>query len=256
MAYRRSSYARKATHSRQKRARFNQVRMSRAGYGASMRTKFARNLMPTSAMAEIKTVDGLNTHAAVNTLTLNTTGLVTPVNLIQVGSGFNNRVGRKIELQSIHLLGVVTQTGHTTIVNDYARILIVYDRQTNGATPAFTDILQNYDQSTTAVSGPFCGLNPDERERYLILADIHLSLPAVVAASGLTGASDGAVRSFNINRFVKLRNLQTHYKADSSPAVVGDIATGALHIVTVGSLASGSEGFQFTGTWRIRYKDT
>jgi len=204
---------------------------------------------------EIKLVDGTAGAAGANNLALDTTGRIQPVNLITSGSGFNNRIGRKIEMQSLHLHGVLVQTGTATTTTDYTRIVVVYDRQTNGAIPVLQDIFTNYSQTSSTSSSVFSDLNPDERERFQILADYRLVLPATTAA-GTTGASDGLQPTFNVNRFIKLNGASTIYKGDTSPSVIGDIATGALYIITMGSFAPGSEGFKAVLSWRLRYKDT
>lgn len=239
---------------RRKAARSLQYRANRG----AQNYRFARSLQSVSARPEVKLVDGLDTTAGSNVLTINSTGLVTPVNLISGGSGFNNRVGRKIEMQSLHFTGVIQQTANNSQVNEYARIMVIYDRQSNGVTPSIQTILASYDQSTTAQTTVFSGINPDERERFLILSDQRLTLPATQTAGGSFGPSgtDGLSATWNINRFIKLRNLQTHYKADSTPAVIGDIATGSLLIVTMGGIAAASAPYQFVGSWRLRYKDT
>ena len=54
---------------------------------------------------------------------------------------------------------------------------MVYDRQTNGALPAASDILKDYDQSGSSSTGVFSGINPDSRERFVILADYRLAMP-------------------------------------------------------------------------------
>ena len=84
--------------------------------------------------------------------------------------------------------------------------------------------------------------------------DERVVLPAV-NTSGFTGAVDGVNKTFNINRYIKMANLKTHYSADSAPAVIGDIATGAVYILTLGSIASPNEGWKFTASWRLRYTD-
>lgn len=209
----------------------------------------------SSGRPEIKLVDGLAATPGANNLVLDSTGTIQPVNLIASGSGFNNRIGRKIEMQSLHLHGVITQTGTSTVSTDYTRICVVYDRQTNGAIPSLTDIFTNYSQTSVTSSTVFSDLNPDERERFVILADYRLVLPATTAA-GTTGASDGLQPTFNINRFVKLNGASTIYKGDSSPSVIGDVATGALYVITMGSYAPGTQGYKAVLSWRLRYKDT
>lgn len=244
---------RAAAASRQRGARKLMVRAFRgaAYFRSANRT---RRVLSGSGGAEIKLVDGTAANPGRNILPLNSTGSITPVNLIASGSGFNNRIGRKIDMVSLHLHGLVSQTGVVVGFNDYVRICVIYDRQTNGILPAYSDIFRNYDQASATASSAFSDLNPDERERFAILADFRLTLPAT-AASGLNGSVDALQNSFNINRFIKL-NLSTMYKGDSAPSVIGDIATGSLYITTMGSVAAGSEAYQAPLSWRLRYRDT
>lgn len=59
---------------------------------------------------------------------------------------------------------------------------------------------------------------------------------------------------WNIDMFIKM-NLETQYKADSSPAVIGDISTGGLFLLTLGATVAASEAYQFGGSFRLRYSD-
>jgi len=209
----------------------------------------------TRGRGELKTVDGiagLSTNVIVPLNTAN--GNVFPTNLIAAGAGENQRIGRRIEMVSLHLKGVISQTANTTTIQDYARLAVVYDRQPNAALTTSNNIFQDIAPDGASGSRPCSGVNPDQRERFLVLADIKLSLPASLHASGATGGVDGAATTFNINRFIKLNGLTTHYQGDTG--VIGDVSTGALLIVGMGNLGAGSEGWQFVGTWRIRYADT
>jgi len=223
------------------------VRFARAGYGTSMMSRVINNV---GFGAEVKSVDISN-----STYNINTTGLVTPINLIQVGSTFCNRIGRRIEMSSLYVTGTLRLTGNTTATHDYCRILIVYDRQTNGATPAIATILSNYDQTTAQTTNAGSGLNPDQKERFVILADERRVVPPV-SATGVYSSTEGDQDMFSIKRFVKLRGMQTHYQADSSPAVVGDISTGGLFLVTIGLFANNSQPVNLNCNFRLRYKDT
>ena len=53
---------------------------------------------------------------------------------------------------------------------------------------------------------------------------------------------------------LSLKNLQTHFQAEHNPAVIGDISTGAMYLVTMGSFAS-LEPWRFDAKWRLRYRD-
>jgi hypothetical protein len=140
-----------------------------------------------------------------------------------------------------------------TTIMDYCRLAIVYDRQPNAVATTSNIIFQDIDSSAASqLSKPSSGINPNERERFLILADIKLALPPTTAAR--FSGTDGVVSTYNINRFIKLNGLRTHYQDDTD--LIGSISTGSLYCVGMGNLASGSEGWQFVGTWRLRYADT
>jgi len=254
MAYSRRlrTLSRKVTVSRQRNARRRMVRMSRAGYGSSSLTRYARVLSSSSAHPEIKTLD--QASGAI-TLNLNSTLNIQALNLIQTGSSFFNRIGRKIEMVSLYITGSII--GLRTAANsDYVRILVLYDRQTNGALPTATTVLSSYDQAGGTTTSNLVGMNPDERERFAVIMDERIFLPITATAPPSATGVDGVNTSFNIKRFFKLRNLLTHYKADSNPAVIGDIATGGLYICGIGAFAPGSEGYQAQLACRLRYKDT
>lgn len=219
-------------------------------------------------MGEKKSLDiGSSTTAAPGgtALALTTTGSVVPLNLIAAGSSFFNRVGRKVEMLSVELafqFGIVSQT--VTTPQDWARILIVYDRQTNGANPTISDILQDSDSLGANSFSVTAGLNLNNRDRFLVIYDERIQLPGLTNTAGVLtniypnsfGGRNGMSSGYgNIHIYRKLRGLVTHYKADTATPVVGDIATGGLFIITLGALATGN--FQVS-PWksRLRYIDT
>jgi len=210
------------------------------------------NAPPFHMKGEVKSLDiGIANYA------VNTTAVITSLNLIRAGSSFFNRIGRKIEMKSIHLKGYLNPV-RTNAAADYARVMLVYDAQTNGTAPAIADILQDTDQAGTNATGVFSSANLNNRDRFKILCDYRIVLPSLTVTAGVVtnpGFIDPVTAAFDLERFVKLKGLVTQFKADSSPAVIGDIATGGLFLVTFGGTPSGSEGFQFTGSFRIRYTD-
>jgi len=241
---------------RQRAARKRLIRRFRGAASTRNALRYNR-IMSTSASyrgrGELKLVDGVTTSASNNAVALNTSTNHTLMNGIAVGANYFNRVGRRIEMQSLHLKGIIDFTGHNTTLIDQARLVVVYDRQPNGALPTTATVLADMDSSGAGNStSVFSGVNPDERERFLILADIRLTLPPTTA--GQYSAVDPMQNAFQINRYIPLRGLKTHYLGDTD--VIGSISTGSLFILGMGQLAAGSEGYQFTGTWRLRYADT
>lgn len=194
------------------------------------------------------------------TLALNTTGTVTAINLIQVGSSMFNRIGRKIEMRSIRISGQLFTATVTraTVVPDYARVLIIYDRQTNGAFPTVSDILQDTDQAGTNTTEAFSGLNMNNRERFVTIMDKRFTIPQATATAGvLTNVfPQNEMYPIKIDEFRRLRGLTTHYKADSNPAVIGDVSTGGLYAVSIAQTqAAGTELFSFQFNCRLKYVD-
>lgn len=201
------------------------------------------------------------TADAVNgTLAFNTTGNIIAINLVQVGSSMFNRIGRKIEMRSVRVTGTMNTFTVTraTLTPDFGRIMIVYDRQTNGAYPAMADILQDTEQSGTNTTNSLSGLNMNNRERFVTVMDKRFTLPQATATAGvLTNVypNDEAC-PVKIDEFRKLRGMTTHFKADSNAAVIGDIATGGLYIVSLAyRQASGTELFDLDYNVRLKYVD-
>lgn len=192
-------------------------------------------------------------------LALNSTGTIQALNLIQVGSSMFNRIGRRIEMISVRLSASLEALAVTRLSNqDPARIIIVYDRQTNGAYPAITDVLQDTDQLANNTTTQFSGINMNNRERFVVLMDHRFYLPQINNTAGvLSGAypTDSVWTKHYLTEFRKLGKLTTHYKADSNPAVIGDISTGGLFIISLAGNAAGTENFRMPWNVRLKYVD-
>lgn len=189
---------------------------------------------------------------------LNTTGGVFTLNNIRAGSTYVNRTGRRVEMKNVRVSGFINVV-RTVAAPDYIRILVVYDRQTNGSLPLIADILATTDQAAANTTTSLSGANLNNRDRFVILMDYRAVLPSVTDTAGQLsniGVVDQQQNQFYVERFIPLKGLLTQFKADSSPAVIGDIATGGLFLVTLGQNAAASEGWQFTFETRLRFTDT
>lgn len=213
------------------------------------------NRLPATLRAtglEIKALDIPQT-----TYTINSTASITAMNLIRTGSTFCNRIGRRVEMKNIRVSGII-QNLRTVAGEDYCRILIVYDRQTNGALPAIADIIQSTDQAAANTTNVFSGLNLNNRDRFKIIRDMRIFLPAATVTAGTISNQaqpDPVSPTYKIEMFSKLGGLLAQYKADSAPAVIGDIATGGLYLVVLGATAAASEGYQAALEVRLRFND-
>lgn len=193
-----------------------------------------------------------------NAFTLNSTPAFQVMNLIRAGSSYFNRIGRKIHMKSFHMSGNIYLAGNATQQVEFIRISLVYDKQANGALPAFTDIFQDTDQAGTNSSGVQSNLNLNNRDRFVLLRDMKLlcgTNPAgQVAGIPATWVDSKGCVTGVFNEFVKL-NLETQYGADSAPAVIGDIRSGSLLFITSGSQAAGGEGYALNASLRLRFHD-
>jgi len=197
------------------------------------------------------------TTSGSSTLALNATGTIEALNLIQVGSSMFNRIGRRIEMTSVRLEAYVNPINATRNCSvDLGRIMIVYDRQTNGAFPAITDVIQDTDQTGANTTTAQTGINMNNRDRFVSILDHRMYLPQGTTTAGVASLLQPADAEYFkpvINEFRKLRMLTTHYKADSNPAVIGDITTGGLFIFSLANNTAGSDMWQIAN-WNVRLK--
>lgn len=162
---------------------------------------------------------------------------ITEFNCVPQGATSYNRIGTKILIKSIDFRCVFSMNG-TAPTHNSVRYMIVYDRQPNGAFPAFSDIF-----STNISTAPtfFSGVNMANRSRFIILRDRVQTLDP-----------DGS-GTFSVKEFIKTK-LETQFRTNTGN--IGDITTGALYLVAI-SLTGSAASYSTMGsaTFRIRYFD-
>lgn len=207
-----------------------------------------------SNRTEIKTLD-----VPLQTDLISTTAVFTLLNLMEEGTSFFNRVGRKIMMKSIRITGGLALSG-LAVINanqDYLRVMVVYDRQPNGSAPAISDILQNVDLGGTSSTTSYAGLNMNNSERFLVIQDTRLNIPNGYVQSlneGTASIIDYNGTMQNMDRFSKLKGLQTHFKGTAGS--ITDVASGALWLVTFGNIAPGTAPYNLIWNARLRYHDS
>lgn len=191
------------------------------------------------------------------------------LNAVKEGASFYNRIGRRIRMKSVHIRGVISQTGANAaavVSNFLGRMLVVYDRQSNGAFPTLADVLTDYINTGGTASTANNGINMNNRDRFLVLADMQICLPPI-GINGATAAStscqavdingnggDSKQAQWNINRFIKLKGIEAHYKANAGD--ITDCATGGLLIFTTATVdGNATPAYQLTGYARLKFFD-
>lgn len=202
---------------------------------------------------EVMPINGNSTTAAFKLL-----------NAIQEGSGFFNRIGRKINLKSL-MVTVDIEKSLANVANvdpQFARVVFLYDAQPNGAAPVYSDVMQDVEQAGAPSVNVYSSLNLNNRDRFRVLLDKKFKLPGCGIGGGPLVTGDNTVYEMNssslkIVKYLKLKGIETMYKSTSSPSTISDIATGALWCMVIGedSNATGSQAYVANLTTRLRYYD-
>lgn len=192
-----------------------------------------RRLKFRQPAGELKYVD-----LATATYALNTTGSVTLIPVIPEGTDQTERIGRRVHLKSVQFRGYAVSNA-TTLVT-YGRMLVVWDRQPNKALAALTDILLS--------ASSFAYSNLDNSDRFVTLVN-----KSIVLAGNGTTAGQQTERSMVDCSFY--RRLDHTMKFSGVDGTIGDINSGALLLVTVGSTVAGTADGDLTGSFRVRFLD-
>lgn len=166
---------------------------------------------------------------------VSTTASITALNAMNSGTTASNRIGRRILMKSLQVRALIEREDPASTTAEHMRMMVVYDRQANGALPAITDILVT--ASVEALR------NMANVGRFFVLFDEFIDVS--------TAAGGRSQQSFN--KFVKF-NLPVFYNAGIA-GTVADIATGSLLMVYVGNRAAGVDDINVSMNCRLRFTD-
>lgn len=154
------------------------------------------------------------------------------LNPIAQGSSANgNRIGRKVQMKSLVFRYVASTSAYPTDI----RILIIYDKQSDGLAPDIAQVLQGAPPTYNAP------MNLTNSDRFVVLAD--------EIDNTFAGGQSVYSRSGKIYRKI---NLPQHY-TNAITGTVADITSGAIWVMTSTSSGGGGAGIGYYS--RIRYTD-
>lgn len=184
------------------------------------------------ALGERKNVD---TQLSNFIVAATSTGTLTTLNAMLAGGQPTQRIGRRIELSSLYLRGQV-RLASTTAGAASVRVLVIYDRQTNKAAPAITDVLVSDNINAQMLLA--------NSHRFKVLKDC---LYPVLGTSG--------PQALVVDEWIPLKGLQTEYVDGSGAGTVADITSGGLFIITYqdGGLITANPSS--TLNCRLRFRD-
>lgn len=167
-----------------------------------------------------------------------TTGSITLLATIAQGNTQQTRVGKKIFYKYLNFRGRIV-AGTTGTVAD-AAVIFVYDKRPTGALPAITDVLN----TANSVSQN----NADNEGRFRILARKDM----VFSGNSATPTADSAIQ--NADFFIPMKQMQAVFKSVGTGAMA-DIEEGAVYMVTVANVATGTTAPVLTGSCRTRFNE-
>jgi hypothetical protein len=179
-------------------------------------------------------------------LTANSTGGMTVLNSVQQGTQIDQRVGNKIQVKSIRLK-FNANLGGTSPTQIAYRVVILYDKSTNGAYPTIASIFNDTGlvDGSVATSSTLlnASINMNNKDRFLILRDEVFTL-------------DKDNNNINIHDFYIKRKLDTVYLSSSNPPTVGDISGGGIYLImAANSYGAENKMIPTQLSARIRYYD-
>lgn len=202
---------------------------------APKRTRATRNRR--YPRQEFKSLD-----VSASATTVDTTGSVTLLNGCIRGSDISNREGREILMKSLQLKVYVAANGQAT-GDQLARVMIVYDRQSNGTALTPTEVIDGC-----------CALgmrNLENKRRFKILHDMVFTLNATYDGATTWNQNPGQHYYKEIYRKI---NLPVTFGSGNAGSVT-DISTGSLYMVRIGTVAAGTAAAACSFTSRIRFTD-
>lgn len=178
-------------------------------------------------------------------------GSIVELCIPQLGSDFNNRIGRKITMKSIYLrlmVGVKEAFGMTavnTVAPGMCRLILFADYQPNGSVPAVTDLL-------VGISA-LAQLNLNNRDRFKVLRDITYSFDAFQLLA--SDASPAWCKTITCDEVYKKINVECIFNGTNG-GTVADINSGALYTLFISTNALSGTHYQYSMSSRVRYVDS
>lgn len=211
---------------------------------------------------EVKGMDTSLIIAAGSVITTTSTNAASFVlNLCQTGTGSWNRVGKKITMKSVRLVGnfvtaIAPQVTTGNINDQLIRMVIIYDRQPSGGSiPTYDSIFGVTDQSgTESCPDIWCPPRYDNMERFRILRDC--TYDADLGSIGSGGTTNAISIRTKFDEYIKLKGLDSVFLGQSNPMTIADISTGALYVF-FRALVNTATNCQTSvdGNARLRYHD-
>lgn len=210
--------------------------------------------MLLSSKGEMKCVDVTSTNINES---IDTTGAKSLMNGTIPGNAIQNRLGRRIRMVSLRIMGAIFQVQNGAAPgDDFVHIYVVYDKQVNGTAYALADLLQSCDRSGTTATNTFASVNMSNSKRFKILRHTFMKIecPAGVSANQPAQESTDFHKVQTVDWYIPLKGLDTQYNTGTA-GTIADIQTGALFVMVLGANSAANTQYSLQYNARLRFQD-
>lgn len=171
------------------------------------------------------------------------------LNLITQGAGESQMIGRRICVKSVEMkFDLMKEAGTNANVDgvnnqDAYRLLLVWDRQCNGAAASWLDVMENNDY--------YSERNLENSTRFTILKEWLGTMDQVVFADGTDYSSGRQLRA--MKKFRKV-NIDMEFNAEQTPGTRDITEVRTSNLLIIGASKRGTITYQ--GRARVRYTDS
>lgn len=163
------------------------------------------------------------------------------LNLIAQGTTESQRIGRKVVIKSIHILGTCLSVfGVTAAPAAVAYMVLVWDKQCNGAAAAVTDVFTSADLSTSLP-------NMANNERFIIIKRFKFRMYPQAGVSGAFGDLSIPIKYY--------RKCNIPVEFSSTTGAITEIKSNNLFLLTGLSSSTAASVVQIAAKCRIRFDD-
>lgn len=206
-----------------------------------------------------------STDIATRTDAITSTAVVVCLNVGTSGATSYQRSGRRSLNTSVHVRGVIqNDNAGASSGNDIFRIAIVYDKQTNSSLPGWSDVFRNTTSAGADSTDALSFRNLDNADRFVVLRDMKYKTHSYDIGGG---ALDNPVNEdfmrdgkWFFDEYIPLPakkglSYETHFNAVSNAGTVGDILTGGIFLLIMGSQLAANRNYSAQWNSRVRFMD-
>lgn len=185
----------------------------------------------------------------------NTNAGIHLLNVIQQGTGFYQRNGRKVKLASLRMRITISSAFAVDVsgnaVSDLLRVALIWDRSPNspGTLPTFDDIFKGTDATGASDDSLVAERRAVNMDRFTVLRDKVLEInPDLAVANPAT-----YTKTTHIDDYLKI-GRETVFSGTANPITVANISTGALYLLFRSCVSAGVTHIVQTDCTNIRLR--